>query len=231
MLPPPARVDAPVNTLGIIGAGKVGTALGRLATAAGWSVLLAGSPRQAMQALIIETMVPGARLVSEADVVKAADIVVIAIPFSKSSSIDWTALDGKIVVDAMNHWHTVDGPVPDHIEITSSTAEYTRDRNPAIRLVKSFNHLGYHELETDARPAGDPDRRGMAVASDHEDAAVAVARLVDGLGFDPVITGLADGHLMEPDGPVFGIPMPRDVLVNTLTENGARSTRVPDLAG
>ena len=51
--------------LGIIGAGKVGTTLGRLALASGWDVLISASPTRPMQSLIVETMLPGARLVPD----------------------------------------------------------------------------------------------------------------------------------------------------------------------
>ena len=78
--------------LGIIGAGKVGTTLGRLALAAGWDVLMSASPTRAMQALVVETMVPGARLLPEPDVVAGADIVLLAVPISKATTVDLGAL-------------------------------------------------------------------------------------------------------------------------------------------
>lgn len=185
-----------------------------------------------MQALIVETMVPDARLTSEEEVAQAADVVVVAVPFHKSGSVDWDALSGKVVVDAMNHWHAVDGPLPHGIEIPHSTAEFTLARNPRMRLVKSFNHLGYHELETDGLPPGHENRRGLGVASNDEGAALEVARLVDAFGFDPVITPLATGRLMEPDGPIFGVSRPSDILARTLDEHaGEPVARIPHLAG
>lgn len=204
------------RTLGIIGAGKVGTALARLATAGGWAVTLSGSPRQPMQGLIVETLVPGARLLPEAEVVAGADIVVVAIPFGKADSVDWAALSGKVVVDAMNYWYPVDGHVAAADEFEGSTAEFTLSRNPAMRLVKSLNHLGYHDMETDARPAGDPLRRSLVAASDDAEARALVAGFIDDIGFDPVITGLADGVLLEPEGPVFGVELSADAMISAL---------------
>ena len=87
---------------------------------------------------------------------------------------------------------------------TLPVTDYVASLNPAMRLVKSLNHLGYHDMETDARPGGDPDRRAVAVASDDPDARAQVAALLDDLGFDPVEFGSdASGHL-QGDGPVFG---------------------------
>ncbi|NHB86031.1 NAD(P)-binding domain-containing protein [Tessaracoccus sp. HDW20] len=141
-----------MTTLGIIGAGKLGTAIGRLALEAGHAVLLTGSTRQPMLALIIETVLPGARLVSEADLISAADIVVLAVPFGKAGSIDFPALTGKVVVDAMNAWDAAGGhPEPGWDGTTSSLIA---SRNRSMRLVKSLNHISYTDLTADALPAG-----------------------------------------------------------------------------
>lgn len=189
--------------LGIIGAGKVGTTLGRLALAAGWEVLISASPTRAMQALIVETMLPGAKLAPEAEVVAASDIVVLAVPISKVETVDLAALSGKVVIDAMNHWYPVDG-AHDAIDDAPSSSHWVASLNPAMRLVKSLNHLGYHDMETDARPVGDPERRAVAAASDDVEARTAVAALLDDLGFDPVELPFADGRHLEGDSPVFG---------------------------
>lgn len=189
--------------LGIIGAGKVGTTVGRLALAAGWEVRIAVSGRQPLQGLIVETMLPGARLLPEADVVAQSDIVLLAVPLSKVTTLDLPGLSGKIVVDAMNHWYPVDGAL-DGLGPSASSTDYVAGLNPQMRLVKSLNHLGYHDLETDARPGGDPERRAVAVASDDRGARAAVAGLLDDLGFDPVEFGADAGEHLQGDGPVFG---------------------------
>ena len=209
--------------LGIIGAGKVGTTLGRLALAAGWEVLISASPNSPMQALIVETMLPGARLLPEAEVVAGADVVVLAVPISKVTTVDLAALSGKVVVDAMNHWYPVDGE-HDGVADAPSSSHWVHSLNPAMRLVKSLNHLGYHDMETDARPAGDPLRRSLVAASDDVEARDLVAGFIDDIGFDPVVTSLADGALLEPDGPVFGVELSREAMLRALNEAGGEGT-------
>jgi len=201
--------------LGIIGAGKVGTTLGRLALAAGWEVRVCASPSRPLQAMIVETLLPGAQLLPEAEVVAASDIVVLAVPLSKATTVDLAGLSGKVVVDAMNHWYPVDGDLPGVGEARSSS-HWVASLNPAMRLVKSLNHLGYHDMETDARPVGDPARRALAVASDDAEARAYVARFVDAIGFDPVETGMANSVLLEPEGTVFGVPMGAEELEGAL---------------
>lgn len=191
--------------LGIIGAGKLGTAIGRLALDAGYEVRISGSDRQPMLRLVIDTVLPGARLLPEADVVADSDLVVLAIPFGKADTIDYSALEGKVVVDAMNAWDAAGGhPDPDWDGTTSSLVA---SRNPGMRLVKSLNHLGYSDLVADAHEAGHPLRRAIAVISDDEGARERVAELVDRLGFDPVEAPRSASRCVEPDSPIFGHPM------------------------
>lgn len=213
-----------MSTVGIIGAGKVGTALGRLASGAGWDVVYVDAADPVMQGMIIQTLVPGARLVSMAELVAEADFVIVAVPFGLSPGVEWSALDGKIVVDAMNHWYAVDGHLPWMEAVQGPTAELTLARNPAMRVVRSLNHLGYHEMETDARAGGDPLRRALAVASDDEEARGVVAGFVDAIGFDPLVMGLGDSGLLDPGGPVFGIEMTADQMLAVLNEAGGPGT-------
>lgn len=213
------------RTLAVLGAGKLGTTIGRLAARAGWDVRITGSPTRPLQGLVVETLVPGARLLPEAEAIDGAAVVVLAVPFAKLATIGFEALSGKVVVDATNHWEAVDGDVPALAGFDGlTTSALVRALNPRVRLVKSLNHVGYDDLEALARPAGHATRRGIVVASDDAQAAELVARLVDDLGFDPVPAPCAAAPLLEPDGPVFGRRLTADELRELLgraEESGA----------
>ncbi len=191
--------------LGVLGAGHVGPVIARLATRAGYPVAIASSGDPADLSLITELLIPGARPMWAADAVADADIVVLAIPLHRFLAVDPGLLAGKLVIDAMNYWPSTDG-VLRHFEGTAAgSSEIVAARLPGSAVVKALNHIGYHDLEDMARPAGSPDRRAAGIAADDGEAGRAVARFIDEIGYTPVMLGgLSAGRVLQPGGPVFG---------------------------
>jgi predicted dinucleotide-binding enzyme len=125
--------------------------------------------------------------------------------------MDPDALSEKLVIDAMNYWPPTDGRLPPPFDDESiGTSEVVAVRLRDATVVKTLNHVGYHELETYARPSGSLDRRALGVAGDDPDAVNAVSGFVDRLGYDAVPVGpLSGGRVLQPGGPVFGAVLRR----------------------
>ena len=66
-------------------------------------------------------------------------------------------LSGKLVIDAMNYWPATDGRLPPPFDDEGiGTSEVVAERLRDADVVKTLNHIGYHDLERYASP---PARR------------------------------------------------------------------------
>jgi predicted dinucleotide-binding enzyme len=194
----------------VLGAGHVGPIIARLAAEAGYQVAIAGSGDPAQIELIAQVLAPGAEPRWAADAVREADLVVPAIPLHAFPTLDPSLLAGKLVVDVMNYWAPTDGVQELFEDHRSSSSEIVQRRLVNATVVKTLNHLGYHQLEEERRPAGSPDRRALGVAGDDPGAVDAVAAFIERIGYDAVrLDRLSAGRLLEPGGPVFGVPLSR----------------------
>ncbi|MEA2546219.1 MAG: 8-hydroxy-5-deazaflavin:NADPH oxidoreductase [Chloroflexota bacterium] len=194
----------------VLGAGHSGPVIARVAVDAGYQVSIAASGDPARIALIAQVLVPGAEPRWAADAVADADVVVLAIPIHKFSAFDPGMVAGKIVVDVMNYWPPVDGVQAMFEDRQHGSSEIVQRRLARSTVVKTLNHIGYHELDDERRPEGSPQRHALGVASDDPDAVDTVADMIERIGYDTVRLGsLQAGRLFEAGGPVFGASLTR----------------------
>jgi predicted dinucleotide-binding enzyme len=208
--------------IAVLGAGHVGPVIARVATDAGYLVTIAASGDPEEIRLITEVLVPGAEPRWAADAVDAADIVVLAIPLHAFATFDPALVAGKLVVDVMNYWPPADGVQELFEDRRFGTSEIVARRLARSTVVKTLNHIGYHELEDDRRPAGSPERRALGVAGDDPGAVDVVADLIERIGYDAVrFDSLKAGRLFEAGGPVFGVSLRREEFQRAVGELAA----------
>jgi predicted dinucleotide-binding enzyme len=196
--------------IAVLGAGHVGPVIARVAIVAGYPVSIAASEDPEKIALITQVLAPGAEPRWAADAVADAEIVVLAIPLHKFATLDPALVADKLVVDTMNYWPPIDGVQEMFDDRRYGSSEIVAHRLTRSTIVKTLNHIGYHELEDERRPVDAPHRRALGVAGDDAGAVGVVADLIERIGYDAVrLDSLSAGRLLEPGGPVFGMPLHR----------------------
>jgi 8-hydroxy-5-deazaflavin:NADPH oxidoreductase len=192
-------------TIGLIGAGHIGSQLARLAVKNSYDVVISNSRGpDTLSALILE-LGPRARAATPDEVAKAGDIVVVTIPLKAHKSVPVGPLKGKVVIDTMNYYPQRDGNMPELDNETTTTSELLQRHLPESKVVKAFNHIYAAQLTTDGKPAGTPHRRALVIAGDDAEAKKQVAHLLDQFGFDTVDAGpLKEGWRIQRDTSGYG---------------------------
>lgn len=192
-------------TLGIVGAGKLGVTLGNLAVNAGYNVYISSRKSVKHIALTVEILVAGAKATTNEEIGKLADIIILALPLSKYQNLDPNLFANKIVIDAMNYWWEVDGMNNLYSDLNESSSEKVANYFKDSKVVKAFNHIGYHHLNDYATNKEDPQRKAIAFATSASETVVTIVKLIDDLGFTPLYIGeLANGRILESGEPSFG---------------------------
>ena len=218
------RPEGEERRLGIVGAGKLATTIARAALEAGYDVAMSGSGRSDDIALTVDVLAPGARAMTTDEVVRQADMIVLAVPTHRFRDLPSDLFAGKILIDAMNYWEPVDGADDELAAAPDGTSTIVQEHFPTARVVKSLNQLGYHEIDELRRPGGAPDRVAIAAAGADQLAVRRVMRLIDRLGFDPVDAGpLENGVVLQPDGSPFAVTYTADQLSRLVDGSGRRA--------
>jgi hypothetical protein len=194
-----------MTTIGLIGAGHIGSQVARLAVANGYSVVISNSRGPDTLADLTKELGPKARAGTPIDAAKAGDIVVVTVPLKNYRTVPVDPLTGKIVIDTNNYYPQRDGHITELDNESTTTAELLQAHLPRSKVVKAFNHIYAAELTTHGQPAGSPNRRALVIAGDDANAKATVTKLLDEFGFDAVDAGpLKEGWRIQRDMPGYG---------------------------
>jgi 8-hydroxy-5-deazaflavin:NADPH oxidoreductase len=217
-----------MTTIGIIGAGHIGGQVARIAIAKGYDVVISNSRGPETLSDLVSELGPKARAATATEAAEASDFAVVAVPLKAYRDVPVAPLAGKIVIDANNYYFERDG----HIDVLdkgeATVTGLLQEHLPSSRVAKGFNHIKWGDITTDGTPAGTPNRRALATASDFDDAAALVTDLFDEFGFDSVNAGpLSESWRFERDQPAYVVRQNRDELVANLAR-GSRTGSRPD---
>ena len=203
-----------MTTIGLIGAGHIGSQIARLAVANGYSVVISNSRGPETLSELVKELGPKARTGTAQEAARLGDVVVVTIPLKNYRQVPVEPLAGKIVIDTNNYYPQRDGHIPELDDESTTTAELLQAHLPTSKVVKAFNHIYAAELTTHGEPAGARNRRALAIAGDDAQAKASVTHLLDQFGFDTVHAGpLREGWRIQRDTPGYGPRRTRQGLI------------------
>jgi len=191
-------------SIGIVGAGAVGSAIATVLARAGIAASILNRRGAAALGPLLASVSPHITAGSR-DAVLGSDVVFVAVPWGRLgdalAGIDWT---GRIVVDCTN---ALEGPSFRSVNLDGRTSsEAFAEFVPGARVVKALNHILPHLLAGD--PTAEGGRRVLFMAGDDAEAKAAVGEIIDRIGFYRIDLGSLreGGRLIEfPGGPLPAI--------------------------
>jgi len=194
-----------MTTIGLIGAGHIGSQVARLAVRNGYKVVISNSRNPETLSGLVAELGPNARALTALEAAQAGDIVVVTVPLKNYREVPVEPLAGKTVIDTNNYYPQRDGHISELDNESTTTSELLQAHLPTSKVVKAFNHIYAAELTTHGQPAGTKNRRALVIAGDDLDAKATVTRLLDQFGFDTVDAGpLREGWRIQHDTPGYG---------------------------
>jgi 8-hydroxy-5-deazaflavin:NADPH oxidoreductase len=213
-----------VKTIGLIGAGHIGSQIARAAIASGYDVVISNSRGPETLTDLVSELGPRAHAGTTAGAAAAGDLVVVAIPLKAIDDVPAEPLAGKVVIDTNNYYPRRDGTIPALDDDSQTSSELLQNRLRGAHVVKAFNHIYAQQITSDAAPPGTPNRRALVVAGDDPAAKAKVAELINGFGFDVVDAGpLAETWRIQPGTPGYTRRLNAEELTAALASAKRRS--------
>jgi predicted dinucleotide-binding enzyme len=193
-----------MTTIGIIGAGHIGSQVARKAVQVGYDVVISNSRGPETLVDLVAELGPRARAATPAEAAAAGDFAVVTVPLKSLRDIPVEPLAGKIVIDTNNYYWERDGRMPALDNGEATTSGLVQEHLAQSKVAKGFNHILAKDITTDGTPAGTANRRALATASDFPEASEVVTKLYDEFGFDTVNVGpLSESWRVERDRPAY----------------------------
>ena len=190
--------------IGIIGAGNIGGAIGKLWAKAGHEILFASRNPSELAGLVAEAG-PKTRAGTPKEAAEFGPVVFLALPYGAIPQVgkDLAPLmKGKVVIDCSNPSARRDGDMAEAARQKGSGVA-TQEYFPGTRVTRAFGTINFKVALENAHRAG--PKLAIPIAGDDADAVKTTSNLVIDAGFDPVMVGgLAKSKEFDFGGPGSG---------------------------
>ena len=178
---------ATADVIAVIGTGRVGSALGTELANEGHSIVYGSrDPATAAVRELVERTNGNARATTQAEAVRDADVVILAVPGTLAGDIakGLGDLSGKIIIDPTNPVNFANDRIS--LAVETSNGEIIQSAAPDAFVVKAFNVLSWQYM-IDPASSGGPI--SIPLAGNSPEAKQKVAELVASLGLHPIDVG------------------------------------------
>jgi predicted dinucleotide-binding enzyme len=191
--------------IGVIGAGRIGSALAGHFHKLRHFVQVANS--RGPETLLEVARKTGATPVSFLTVAKEVDLVVLTIPMHRVPLLPQDLFHGlpagTPIIDTGNYIPELTGTI-DKIEQGLPESEWT-SKVLGRPVIKVFNNIAAHSLNYGGVPKGERDRIALPVSGDDTKSKRLVLELLDDMGFDGLDVGrLPESWRQQPGTPAYG---------------------------
>ena len=179
---------AMADTIGVIGTGRVGGALGPRFGDLGYTVVYGSrDPESDKVQHLVARSGDGASATSQPAAAQQADIILLAVPWRATEEVVKSLgnLNGKIIMDAVNPLQRADDGLLE-MGVDTSAAQMVQSWAPGARVIKTFSNINFMVM-ADPAAAGGPVT--VPLAGDDAEAKEQVRQIVEALGFETVDVG------------------------------------------
>jgi 8-hydroxy-5-deazaflavin:NADPH oxidoreductase len=187
-LPSHAADASKPEKIGIIGTGRIGSALARAWIKAGHEVFVSSRHPEQLQGLVAE-LGPHAHAGTPQQAAQFGAVILVSIPYGAMAQIGTdlrTQLAGKVILDTSNPSPGRDGAMAVDAQ-KKGAGLTTAELLHSTRVVRAFNCIGAGSLANDG--FRQPERLAIPIGGDDAQALAVAERLVREIGFDPVVIG------------------------------------------
>jgi predicted dinucleotide-binding enzyme len=196
--------------IGIVGSGRVGSALGGVWVKKGHEVMFSSRNIEHDKALAAK-LGPNARAGTPREAAAFGEVLLVSVPYGALPDVGKDLaglLKGKVVIDTCNPFPGRDGEIAEWARKKGAGAA-SAELLPGARLVRAFNAVGAGRMGSVHE---EPGRVGMPIAGDDAKAIEMASRLIRDIGFEPVLVGgLAMGKHLMPGTPLAGEHSPAEI--------------------